>query len=180
MRKLILWPNSRLKLASAAVDVEEANRDPNAVKSLRVLVEDMAVVMGTYGGVGLAAIQLDVPVRVITTLVDGVPRVFVNPTILEKEGETELMREGCLSVPDYFDRIRRYPTVAVEFQSLLTDGIGPKETVRAHGLLAQVLQHEINHLDGKLFIDDLPASVRQNIRGELLRRKRLGQLRDYR
>jgi peptide deformylase len=180
MKKILLWPNPKLKLVSVGVDVEETNRDPEAIKSLRTLAEEMAGIMGTHGGVGLAAIQIDVPIRVLTTLVDGIPRVFVNPVLVAKDGETELMREGCLSVPDYYDRVRRYPTVTVEHNQLLPDKLIGRETYKAHGLLAQVLQHELEHLDGRLFIDSLSPAKRQNIRGDLLKKRLAGLLRDYR
>lgn len=180
MKKVLLWPNPRLKLVSAAVDVEVLNQDPEAVKSLRDLVEEMAKVMGAYGGVGLAAVQINTPVRVVTSLVDGIPRVYINPQLVKTDGESRLIREGCLSLPGIVEHVRRFDTVTVKTQPLLIDGVGPEETFTAHGLLAQVLAHELEHLDGRLFVDSLPSAKRSLIRGDLLKRKKLGQLRDYR
>lgn len=180
MKKVLLWPNSVLKLVSAPVLVEETNSDAESLLAVKNLAQDMANVMGAYGGVGLAAVQINVPVRVVTSFVHGAARVYVNPRIVKNDGESELVREGCLSLPGIVERVRRFPSTVLEFQPLLGDRIGPVETFTAHGLLAQVLQHELDHLDGRLFVDSLSAGVRQNIRGDLRKRWMAGQLKEFR
>ena len=180
MKRVLLWPNPTLKLVSAPVDIQELNADPTAVKALVDLAKDMATTMGTYRGVGLAAVQIGIPVRVITTYTDGTPRVYVNPRVVRLEGGSRMVREGCLSIPGIFEQTRRSESVVLAFQPLLTDSVGAEETFTAHGLLAQVLAHECEHLDGKIaMVDDAPSATRQLIRGDLSKRRRGGLLRDY-
>lgn len=186
MSKIVLWPSPILKRVSDKVVISssDASELPEGVVQLapdvmKSLVTDMVTTMSTYGGVGLSAIQIDQPLRVVTTLVNGVPLIFVNPKIVSKDGDSQLINEGCLSLPGIFDKVRRFPRVSVEFEAFEGDALKP-EKVDAEGLLAQVLQHELDHLDGNMFIDNLPASSRGLIRGDLQKRRREGKLRNYR
>jgi peptide deformylase len=122
--------------------------------SIRKLVEDMIETMHAAPGVGLAAPQVGVPLRVI---VIGMPEeedfVLVNPEIVRRSGE-RLVTEGCLSVPGYFGEIKRSQRVTVKGKDLS----GKEVRIRAEELLAQALEHEIDHLNGVLYIDHLEGS----------------------
>ncbi len=129
--------------------------------ALEELAGDMFRSLAAKKGLGLAAVQVGVLTRVfITTLPeDDGPRVFVNPTIVETSEELVELEEGCLSVPRMFERLRRPARVAVQAFTLK----GKPYTLEAQGLLARVIQHELDHLDGVLFIDRLDEAVRSRI-----------------
>jgi len=121
-------------------------------------------------GIGLAATQVNVQKRVVVMDVSedrSQPQVFINPTLLEREGERE-GEEGCLSVPGFYETVRRAEWVRVSALDL--DG-EPFE-LQAHGLLAVCIQHEIDHLDGKLFVDYLSTLKRDRIRKKLEKQAR--------
>jgi peptide deformylase len=121
-------------------------------------------------GIGLAAIQVNVPLRIIVIDVSEEhdrPVCLINPEILEREGE-EQMEEGCLSVPGYYEPVTRAERIRV--RALDRDG-RPLE-MEADGLLAVCIQHEIDHLDGKLFVDYISALKRQRIRKKLEKERR--------
>jgi len=139
---------------------------------LKQLVDDMLDTMYQAPGIGLAATQVNVHERVIvidTSQEQNQPVVLINPEILEKDG-TEEMDEGCLSVPGIYDRVQRAERIKV--RALGRDG----ETFEmdADGLLAVCIQHEIDHLDGKLFVDYLSQLKRQRIRKKLEKQRRHG------
>ena len=116
-------------------------------------------------GIGLAAIQVNDPRRVLVLDVSddrSSPRCFINPEIVAREGEEE-MEEGCLSVPGVYDRVRRAERIRVR----ALDRDGKPFELEADGLLAVCIQHEIDHLDGKLFVDYLSSLKRQRIRKKL-------------
>ena len=120
--------------------------------AIRKLVDDMVETMHEQGGVGLAAPQVGVLQRVIVIQLpeDEEPRVFVNPEIIRREGEREV-EEGCLSIPGYRGLVRR--SVRVRAKGL--DRSGRLVRIKAEELLAQALEHEVDHLDGVLYIDRL-------------------------
>ena len=118
--------------------------------SLQRLVDDMIETMQQAGGVGLAANQIGVLQRVIVIQLpeDEEPRVFINPEIVRREGERDV-EEGCLSIPGYKGLVRR----SVEVRAKAQDRNGKQVRIRAEELLAQALEHEVDHLDGTLYID---------------------------
>ncbi len=134
----------------------KSKRVSNIDGSVRKLAEDMLETMHAAPGVGLAAPQVGVPLRVI---VIGLPEeedfVLVNPEIVRKSGE-RLVTEGCLSVPGYFGEIKRSQRVTVKGKDLS----GKEIRIRAEELLAQALEHEIDHINGVLYIDHLESSDR--------------------
>ena len=137
---------------------------------IRRLVEDMFETMYAAPGIGLAAVQVNVAKRVIVIDVSeehDEPLCFIDPEILESEG-VETMEEGCLSVPGYFDKVTRAERIKV--RALDRDG-QPFEML-ADGLLAVCIQHEIDHLDGKLFVDYLSNLKRQRVRRKLEKERR--------
>ncbi len=160
--EILHFPDERLR--TVAVPVEQFDDE------LRRLLHDMFETMYAAPGIGLAASQVNVHKRVI--VIDASeeknqPLVLVNPEILRREGEEE-MDEGCLSVPGFFERVRRAEKVRV--RACGADG-SPVE-LEADGLLAVCIQHEIDHLDGKLFVDYLSQLKRQRIRKKLEKQQR--------
>ena len=147
--KLILTePNKLLWLISKPV--ESVGDDE------RKLMDDMLDTMYAAPGIGLAAIQIGVPKRIIVMDISRdedkkEPRYFVNPVIKNKNNETSKYEEGCLSVPDQFAEIERPNECEVEY----LDYNGKKQLLKAAGLLATCIQHEMDHLEGVLFIDYL-------------------------
>jgi peptide deformylase len=138
---------------------------------LRELIDDMVETMYAAKGIGLAATQVNIHKRVLVTDVSedrSAPRAFVNPEILSRDG-TETSQEGCLSVPGYFDEVERAATIRV--RALDRDGKAFEEDLE--GLLAICVQHEIDHLDGKLFVDYLSEMKRQRVRKKLEKERKL-------
>lgn len=132
---------------------------------IRTLVDDMLETMYDAPGIGLAATQINVQKRVLVADVSddqSAPHVLINPEILETSGEEE-MDEGCLSVPGFYERVQRADHIRV--RALGRDG-QPFE-LDINGLLAVCIQHEIDHLDGKLFVDYLSSLKRNRIRKKL-------------
>ena len=164
---MALWqilecPDPRLRQQAAPVAVVD--------DAVRKLAADMLETMYEAPGIGLAAIQVNILLRVIVVDVSddsSEPRVLVNPEILEAEGQ-EVMQEGCLSVPDVFEEIERAERIRFRAQGL--DGQVFEE--EADGLLAVCIQHEIDHLEGKLFVDYLSQLKRGRIRKKLEKARR--------
>nr|VFK14408.1 MAG: peptide deformylase [Candidatus Kentron sp. LPFa] len=151
---ILHYPDPRLRNRARPVDTVDAK--------IKRLVDDMIHTMYAAEGIGLAAIQVNVPKRIIvvdTSEKRNQPFCFINPQIIEKRGDIE-MEEGCLSVPDIRDSVRRAQWVRV---SALDKEGNPFEQ-EAHDLFAVCIQHEIDHLDGKLFVDHLSRLKRQRIR----------------
>jgi peptide deformylase len=138
---------------------------------IRKLVRDMAETMYAAPGVGLAATQVDVHKRVIVLDVSESKdelRVFINPEILSAEGEVEC-EEGCLSVPGYFDKVTRAARVRV--RALNEDG--ERFAIDAEDMLAVCIQHEMDHLEGKVFVDYLSPLKRARLAARLRKKQRL-------
>lgn len=138
--------------------------------TIRQLVDDMLETMYAAPGIGLAAIQVNVPRRVIVIDISerhDEPLCLINPVILATEGE-EQMDEGCLSVPGFFETVKRAERVRVS----ALDRNGEPFTLDADGLLAVCIQHEIDHLEGKLFVDHISMLKRQRIRRKLEKEQR--------
>jgi peptide deformylase len=156
LREIITLPDPRLRLVSKPVErLDEA---------LSRLVDDMFETMYDAPGIGLAAIQVGEPRRVITMDVakkdeEREPQVFINPEILWTSEELSIYEEGCLSIPEYYEEVERPAQVKVRYLGL--DGASCE--VDATGLLATCLQHEIDHLNGVLFIDHLSKLKRSRV-----------------
>ena len=152
---ILQYPNPRLRIKASPV--KEVN------DSIRCLVDDMLETMISSEGIGLAASQVDVHQRVIVmdlTEDRSQPKVFINPEIEVLDESTEPYDEGCLSVPGFYETVDR--PIHVMISALDRDGNAFKE--EASGLLALCIQHEIDHLEGKLFVDYLSPLKRQMIR----------------
>ncbi|WP_165090235.1 peptide deformylase [Neisseria yangbaofengii] len=137
---------------------------------IRTLVKDMFETMYESRGIGLAATQVDVHERVVVmdlTEDKSEPRVFINPVIIEKDGETTY-EEGCLSVPGIYDTVTRAERVKVE----ALDEKGEKFTLEADGLLAICIQHELDHLMGKVFVEHLSQLKQNRIKTKLKKRQK--------
>jgi peptide deformylase len=139
-------------------------------------MDDMVETMYAENGIGLAAIQVGVPKRVAVIDLDpGGPNskqlYLVNPRIVEASGELSTYHEGCLSVPEVWDDVKRPARLTVEY----TDEHGAKQTVTADGLFATCLQHEIDHLNGRLFIDHLSKLKRSIALRKSAKLKRQGE-----
>jgi len=162
--EILHFPDPRLR--QRAQEVERVD------DRLRQLVDDMLETMYQAPGIGLAATQVNVHQRLLVidlSEAQDQPQVFINPEIVEQEG-VEAMDEGCLSVPGVYERVQRAERIRV--RALGRDG-QPFE-LRADGLLAVCVQHEIDHLNGKLFVDYLSQLKRQRIRKKLEKARRLG------
>ena len=156
------YPDPRLRKAALLVESVDAD--------IRSLAADMLETMYAAPGIGLAATQVNVQKRVIVMDVSAhkdQPQVFINPVILERSGEHE-GEEGCLSVPGIYDAVRRAATIKLSAMNLE----GEPFTLEAEGLLAVCIQHEVDHLDGKLFVDYLSQLKRERIRKKLEKQAR--------
>jgi peptide deformylase len=154
---ILEYPDPRLR--SRAVPVVRVD------EAVRRLIDDMLETMYAAKGVGLAATQVNVHQRILVADVSeakDAPLVFVNPEILEQH-EPGLMQEGCLSVPGFFEDVERAHRVRVR----ALDRDGRSFELEAEGLLAVCVQHEIDHLEGKLFVDYLSELKRTRIRKKL-------------
>ena len=141
---------------------------------LRALMDDMLETMYDAPGIGLAAIQVGVPLRVIVMdLADRDeepdPRYFVNPEILDPSEDMSVYQEGCLSVPEFFDEVERPARCRVRY----LDYDGQEQVLDAEGLLATCIQHEMDHLEGVLFIDHLSRLKRERVLKKLRKEQRL-------
>jgi peptide deformylase len=161
-------PVRPIVVAGVPVLRQKAKRVTQFDRNLHTLIDDMIETMRAAPGVGLAAPQIGVPLRVAVIEVDEQVTVLVNPEIVKLTGEEEL-DEGCLSVPGYWGRIRRAQQVTVKAR----DRFGKEIRVRGDGLFGQALQHETDHLNGLLYIDH-PGVL------ETLRRSRPEQTREPR
>ena len=165
MSKLTIleWPDPRLKKIAAPVT--------SFTPEIERLVKDMAETMYAAPGIGLAATQVDVHKRVIVIDVSEAKdelKVFINPEILSAEGEAEC-EEGCLSVPGYYDTVTRAARVTVRAQNER----GETFELTAEGLLAVCVQHEMDHLIGKVFVEYLSPLKRARLKTKLRKKQQL-------
>jgi peptide deformylase len=160
---IIEYPDPRLKKVAARVAA--------VTPEIRKLVADMAETMYAAPGIGLAATQVDVHKRVIVIDISehkNELRVFINPELLSAEGEAEC-EEGCLSVPGYYDKVTRAARIRVR----ALDGNGAPFELDAEGLLAVCVQHEMDHLKGKVFVEYLSPLKRARLAAKLRKKQRL-------
>jgi len=155
--EILHYPDPRLRNEALPVEIVDLE--------IKTLVSDMFETMYDAPGIGLASIQVNVPKRVIVVDVSeehDQPLCFINPEIIRKEGEEE-MDEGCLSVPGFYETVQRADNIRVK---ALNEN-GEEFEMDADGLLAVCIQHEIDHLDGKLFVDYISPLKRNRIRKKL-------------
>jgi len=156
LKTILTEPNKLLRQISQPVErVEDAERE---------LMNDMLETMYAANGIGLAAIQIGVPKRIIVMDLSKeenkkLPMYFVNPLIIKKNEEKTIYEEGCLSVPNQFAEIQRSSKCEIEY----LDFNGDKKNLEAEGLLATCIQHEMDHLEGILFIDYLSKLKKEMI-----------------
>jgi peptide deformylase len=156
IRPLVIIPDSKLRLVSEPVK--------EITSEIRQLADDMLETMYDAPGVGLAAIQIGVPVRMVTMDVsksddERQPMVLINPEILWASDEKRVYEEGCLSIPEYYEEVERPDRVRFRYMDLKGETIEQD----AEGLLATCVQHEIDHLNGVLFIDYLSKLKRDRV-----------------
>jgi len=156
VRDILIIPDKRLRLKSEAVKAAD--------KSLRALIDDMFETMYAAPGIGLAAVQIGVPRRVVTVDIakkdePKQPQVFINPEVVWASDEKATYEEGCLSIPEYYEEVERPRAVKVRFLDL---DLKPQE-IEVDGLLATCLQHEIDHTNGVLFIDHISKLKRDMV-----------------
>lgn len=160
--KILQYPDERLHKAAGKVE--------RITEATRKLVRDMADTMYAAPGVGLAATQVDVREQIIVVDISETHnqlRVFINPEIIASSGEVEC-EEGCLSVPGIYEKVRRSETVTVR----ALDENGEPLLLEAEGFLAVCIQHEIDHLRGKVFIEYLSQLKQTRIRAKMKKRLR--------
>ena len=168
IRPLVIEPDERLHIPSVKVEVVD--------DSIRALLNDMLDTMYANDGIGLAAVQIGVHKRCIVVDVavrDGGrnPIKFVNPEIIQRAERESVYTEGCLSFPDQYSDVVRPETVTVRY----LDENGAEKTLNADGILATCLQHEIDHINGIVFVDHISKMKRDIILRKLKKAKRLGQ-----
>jgi peptide deformylase len=166
VRPILIAPDPRLKVVSAPVETVDAE--------VRTLAQDMAESMYAADGIGLAAVQIGVPKRVIVMDLDQKDgkkncRVFINPKILWASEEMATFEEGCLSVPEIWDDVERPARIRAEYLDL----DGKRVEIEADGMLATCLQHEMDHLEGILFIDHFSRLKRSMALRKLAKAKKL-------
>ena len=162
---IITAPDRRLKVKSTPVDAVDDD--------VRMLLCDMLETMYQAPGIGLSAIQVGVPKCLITVDVsqddeDKAPLYLANPEIIQYSDEIENFNEGCLSLPDQFAVLPRPEAIVVDY----FDFDGEQKQIRANGLLSRCIQHEMDHLKGKLFVDHLSAVKRSIILRKLEKARR--------
>lgn len=173
--EILTFPDSRLAQKSDPVTKFD--------KDLKKLCDDMLETMYEAPGIGLAAPQVNVLKQIVVididyessedeppVLTNKNPRIFINAKITKRDGKT-LYREGCLSVPGAYEEVERATSVTVEYQ----DCDGNSQILEADGLLAIAIQHELDHLDGRLFIDRLSFMKRKTVKNKLRRAFETGE-----
>jgi peptide deformylase len=156
LRDILILPDKRLRQVSEPVKKIDSG--------IRQLIEDMFETMYDAPGIGLAAVQVGIPKRVITMDLAKKeeprnPQVFINPEIVWSSEEKATYEEGCLSIPEFYGDVDRPAQVKVKYLDLQ----GQAQEIEANGLLATCLQHEIDHLNGVLFIDHLSKLKRDRV-----------------
>ncbi len=155
---ILEFPDPRLRTVAKPV--------AEVTDEIRQLVKDMLETMYAAPGIGLAASQVDRHIRLLVVDVSedqSKPQVFINPTFEPISAETKAYDEGCLSIPGFYESVERPDLIRVSALDLH----GKAQTVEADGLLSVCIQHEIDHLDGKLFVDYISALKRNRIKAKL-------------
>lgn len=166
IQEILIIPDKRLREVSKPVT--------QITDEVRTLVADMYETMYDAPGIGLAAIQIGEPLRVVTTDCSSredhrEPLTLINPEILELSGEEVPYDEGCLSIPDYYEEVVRPANARVRYMDIE----GQTHEIDVDGLLSTCIQHEVDHLDGKLFIDYLSTFKRSRVMTKFKKAARL-------
>ncbi len=167
-REILIIPDTRLRLKSEPVKAVD--------KPLKALIGDMFETMYDAPGIGLAAIQIGVPKRVITMDIakkdePKLPQVYINPEVVWASDEKATYEEGCLSIPEYYEEVERPQAVRVKY----LDRDGKPQEIEATGLLATCLQHEIDHINGVLFIDHISKLKRDMVMKKFKKAQKRGE-----
>jgi peptide deformylase len=160
---ILEFPDPRLRTKAKPVT--------SVTAKITQLAEDMLETMYAAPGIGLAASQVNVHQRLLVVDVSDAktePMVFINPEIIDKEGLIQ-SDEGCLSIPGFYEPVERFEKITVK----AVDKYGEAFTLDADGLLSICIQHEMDHLEGKLFVDYLSSTKRQLIRKRLLKQQKI-------
>jgi peptide deformylase len=168
VRDILILPDKRLRLVSKPVAKIDA--------ATRQLVEDMFETMYDAPGIGLAAIQIGEPRRIVTMDLakkdeSREPQVFINPELISQSGDKNVHEEGCLSIPEYYEEVARPAEVKLRYLDL----DGKLHEIEADGLLATCIQHEIDHLNGVLFIDHISKLKRDRVIKKFTKAAKLGK-----
>ena len=163
IRKILKFPDQDLRIKAKPVETFD--------DELKTLTEDMFETMHSVNGIGLAATQIGVAKQVAVIDISpekNQPLVIVNPTIqILDPSKTEDYDEGCLSVPGFFEKISRPSDIKLSYQDLN----GKKQEIKPDGLLTKVVQHELDHLNGRLFVDHISELKRRRIRNKIVKQK---------
>ena len=168
IREILILPDKRLRLVSKPVAKIDA--------ATRQLVEDMFETMYDAPGIGLAAIQIGEARRVVTMDLakkddPREPQVFINPEVIGESNDKNIHEEGCLSIPEYYEEVERPAQVKLRYLDL----DGKQHEIDADGLLATCIQHEIDHLNGVLFIDHISKLKRDRVIKKFSKAAKLGK-----
>lgn len=163
IRKILKFPDQDLRIKAKPVESFD--------DELKTLTEDMFETMHSVNGIGLAATQIGVAKQVAVIDISpekNEPLVIVNPAIqILDPSKTEDYDEGCLSVPGFFEKISRPSDIKLTYQDLN----GKKQEIKPEGLLTKVVQHELDHLNGRLFVDHISELKRRRIRNKIVKQK---------
>ena len=163
IRKILKFPDQDLRIKAKPVETFD--------EELKALTDDMFETMHSVNGIGLAATQIGIAKRVAVIDISqekNEPLVIINPVIqILDPHKTEDYNEGCLSVPGFFETISRPSDVKLTFQDLS----GQKKEIKPKGLLTKVVQHELDHLNGRLFVDHISELKRRRIRNKIVKQK---------
>ena len=163
IRKILKFPDQDLRIKAKPVETFD--------DELKTLTDDMFETMHSVNGIGLAATQIGVAKQVAVIDISAEknePLVIVNPTIqILDPSKTEDYDEGCLSVPGFFEKISRPSDIQLSYQDLS----GQKKEIKPEGLLTKVVQHELDHLNGRLFVDHISELKRRRIRNKIVKQK---------
>ena len=163
IRKILKFPDQDLRIKAKPIETFD--------EELKTLTEDMFETMHSVNGIGLAATQIGVAKQVAVIDISpekNEPLVIVNPAIqILDPSKTEDYDEGCLSVPGFFEKISRPSDIKLSYQDLN----GKKQEIKPEGLLTKVVQHELDHLNGRLFVDHISELKRRRIRNKIIKQK---------
>jgi len=163
IRKILKFPDQDLRIKAKPVETFD--------EELKALTDDMFETMHSVNGIGLAATQIGVAKQVAVIDISpekNEPLVIVNPVIqILDPSKTEDYDEGCLSVPGFFEKISRPSDIKLSYQDLN----GQKQEIKPEGLLTKVVQHELDHLNGRLFVDHISELKRRRIRNKIVKQK---------
>lgn len=163
IRKILKFPDQDLRIKAKPVETFD--------EELKTLTDDMFETMHSVNGIGLAATQIGIAKQVAVIDISpekNEPLVIVNPAIqILDPSKTEDYDEGCLSVPGFFEKISRPSDIKLTYQDLN----GKKQEIKPEGLLTKVVQHELDHLNGRLFVDHISELKRRRIRNKIVKQK---------